>query len=226
MPPPPPAIESEEYAEDYNQVKEFGGAESSIRTDEQTQIAAFWSDNRTGTMAAMHWNAETVMAAQGIEGAELARSLALFAGGMHDAILSLTASKAEYETDRPIAAIHKGDLDGNPLTEGDPSWVMFGNNVPPEDLSFSYASGGGTLGSYFANMVAALIETEEVDIEYRYLDQPGSRAFDNLSDLQAEFGWSRIYNGEHFMHDVKAGWRMSEQIVNYVNSNALLPVGQ
>lgn len=222
LPPPPPAIESEKYAVDYNQVKDFGGMDSAVRTDEQGEIARFWSDNRTGTMAAKHFNAERIIAAQGIEGVEFARSLALFAGGLHDAILSVTASKSAYETDRPIAAIHKGDTDGNPLTKGDPSWVMFGNNVPPEDLSFSYASGGGTLGSYFANMVGSLIGTDDVSFEYQYLDKPDIRNFDSLSDMQAELGQSRIYNGEHFMHDVEAGWRMSEQIVNYISSNALV----
>jgi len=226
LPPPPPAIDSEKYAKDYNQVKDFGGMDSTIRTAEQGETARFWSDNRTGTMAAKHFNAERIIAAQAIEGVEFARSLALFAGGLHDAILSVTASKSAYETDRPIAAIHKGDTDGNPLTEGDPSWVMFGNNVPPEDLSFSYASGGGTLGSYFANMVGYLIETDDVTFEYQYLDQPGTRSFERLSDMQAELGQSRIYNGEHFMHDVEAGCRMSEQIVDYIQSNALRPIAQ
>lgn len=226
MPPPPPEIESEEYAQSYNQVKSLGGMDSTVRTAEQSAIAKFWSDNRTGTMAAKHYNAEKIIAAHGLEGPEFARSLALFAGGQHDAILSLTASKALYETDRPIAAIHKGDTDGNPLTAGDPSWVMFGNNVPPEDLSFSYASGGGTLGSYFANMVGHLIGTNEVTFEYRYLDNPGIRSFERLSDMQVELGQSRIYNGEHFMHDVEAGWRMSEQIADYIHASALLPAAR
>ncbi|WP_428525666.1 vanadium-dependent haloperoxidase [Roseibium sp.] len=226
MPPPPPAIDSEKYAQDYNQVKDFGGMKSTVRTAEQGEIAKFWSDNRTGTMAAKHFNAEKIIAAAGLEGPEFARSLALFAGGQHDAILSVTASKGVYKTDRPVAAIHKGDTDGNPLTAGDPSWVMFGNNVPPEDLSYSYASGGGTLGSYFANMVGHLIGTDDVTFEYRYLDKPGTRNFERLSDMQAELGQSRIYNGEHFMHDVEAGWRMSKQITDYISSNALMQVSQ
>lgn len=226
LPPPPPAIDSDKYTADYIQVKEYGGVGSTERTEEQSEIALFWSDNRTGTMASMHWNAETILAEQKLDGIEFARSMALFAGGLHDAIVSVSASKAVYKTDRPVAAIHKGETDGNPRTQGDPSWIMFGNNVPPEDLSYSYASGGGTLGSYFANMIGRLIATDDVSFDYRHLDNPDTRSFNSLSDMQTEFGWSRIYNGEHFMHDVEAGWRMSEQIADYIYTNALSPVDQ
>jgi hypothetical protein len=40
--PGPPALTSETYARDYNEVKNAGGKVSTIRTDDQTQIARFW----------------------------------------------------------------------------------------------------------------------------------------------------------------------------------------
>ena len=40
----PPAIASEEYAEDYNEVKALGAAVGSARTPEQDLIALFWAD--------------------------------------------------------------------------------------------------------------------------------------------------------------------------------------
>lgn len=227
LPAPPPEIESAEYAKSYNQVKSLGGADSTERTAEQSDIAAFWSDNRTGAMATHTWNAEKILVSQDLEGAELAQSMALFTGGFHDAILSVSASKAVYKTDRPIAAIHKGDDDGNPLTEGDATWLMFGNNTPPESLSYSYASGGGTIGSYFSNLLTHLIGTDEVGFEYSYLHDPNNiRSFERLSDMTMELGLSRIYNGEHFWHDVEAGWLMSKKIADYVHANALTKVGQ
>lgn len=226
MPGPPPAIESNKYAFDYNEVKLLGGANSTERSQEQTETAVFWSDNRTGTMAALTYNAENILAGKDLEGVAFARGMALFAGGLHDALLSVSASKSVYETARPIDAIHGGDADGNARTEGDPTWVMFGNNVPPEDLSFSYASGGGTLSSFFANMIGLILDTDQVNFEFAFLYKPDTRSFESLSDMQLEFGRSRIYNGEHFMHDVEAGWLMSEQIANFVYANSLAPVDQ
>ncbi|MEM1313977.1 MAG: hypothetical protein AAGI51_05440 [Pseudomonadota bacterium] len=174
-------------------------------------------------MAALHWNAETLIAAHVADGPAFARGMALFAGGLHDALLAVGASKTAYQTDRPIAAIRKGGDDGNPGAEGDASWVMFGDNTPPEDVSHCCASGGGTIGGCFANMLDRLVETDEVTFEHRFLDKAGARGFDSLSEMAVEFGRSRICNGEHFRHDVEAGWPMWDKIADHVFSNALTP---
>jgi hypothetical protein len=38
----PPALDSEQYAQDFNEIKEIGALNSQTRTAEQTQIATFW----------------------------------------------------------------------------------------------------------------------------------------------------------------------------------------
>jgi hypothetical protein len=50
-PPPPYSIEHHQYAQDLAEVQLIGTAESTVRSDEQTQIARFWAE----TMATM-WN--------------------------------------------------------------------------------------------------------------------------------------------------------------------------
>src|SRR5262249_41418036 len=40
----PPALDSAEYAAAFNEVKSLGRADSTTRTEEQTQIARFWND--------------------------------------------------------------------------------------------------------------------------------------------------------------------------------------
>ena len=42
---PPPALTSPHYRKDYNEVKALGSSNSTARTQEQTQLARFWSDN-------------------------------------------------------------------------------------------------------------------------------------------------------------------------------------
>jgi hypothetical protein len=43
-PPGPPALDSEKWVANYNEVKTFGAAIGSVRTAEQSQIALFWAD--------------------------------------------------------------------------------------------------------------------------------------------------------------------------------------
>jgi hypothetical protein len=66
-PPGPPSLDSEQYAADYNEVKELGAAVGSTRTEDQTQIALFWADGAGTETPPGHWNsiAQLIAAAQG-----------------------------------------------------------------------------------------------------------------------------------------------------------------
>src|SRR5262245_59330874 len=44
-PDPPPALSSKRFADDYNEVKAFGVATGSLRTDEQTEIGRFYTEH-------------------------------------------------------------------------------------------------------------------------------------------------------------------------------------
>ena len=45
LPDPPPSLQSDEWVEAFNEIKAYGAANSSVRSDEQTTIAKFWSAN-------------------------------------------------------------------------------------------------------------------------------------------------------------------------------------
>src|SRR6266480_3338145 len=66
-PPGPPSLDSEQYAADYNEVKELGAALGSTRTADQTQIALFWADGAGTETPPGHWNsiAQIIAAGQG-----------------------------------------------------------------------------------------------------------------------------------------------------------------
>src|SRR5439155_23277995 len=44
LPAPPPALDSAQYATDFNYTKSVGGTDSTTRTPDQTQLAHFWVD--------------------------------------------------------------------------------------------------------------------------------------------------------------------------------------
>jgi hypothetical protein len=56
LPPPPPALDSQEYAKALNEVKELGAKDSQVRTPEQSEIAVFWSDFSYTAMPPGHWH--------------------------------------------------------------------------------------------------------------------------------------------------------------------------
>ena len=47
-PPPPPALDSPQYAAAFNEVKDFGAVDSTVRTPQQTEVARFW-EGKAGT---------------------------------------------------------------------------------------------------------------------------------------------------------------------------------
>ena len=55
-PPGPPSLDSQQYAEDYNEVKELGALVGSTRTEDQTEIALFWADGAGTETPPGHWN--------------------------------------------------------------------------------------------------------------------------------------------------------------------------
>src|SRR6059036_3606877 len=42
---PPPSLQSDEWVEAFNEIKAYGGTTSSVRSDEETRVAKFWSAN-------------------------------------------------------------------------------------------------------------------------------------------------------------------------------------
>ena len=125
MPRPPPALTSDRYAKDYNEVKALGALTGSTRTPEQTDIAYFYSENFPA-----QWNRTL----RGIANRYLrktgdsARLFALANMAGADALITSWDSKTHYVYWRPLTAIQEGDHDGNPLTAGDPAWQPLINN--------------------------------------------------------------------------------------------------
>jgi hypothetical protein len=154
-----PALSSVEYAEAFQQVKEYGALTSASRTSDQTEIALFWAYDRfgMGPPPILFNNAlDSISAAVGSTLADRARLFALASVAMADAVIA--AWDVKYETDlwRPITAIRADAVhdDENPLTVEDASWTPLG--APDGDPNASagdftppfpaYTSGHATMG--------------------------------------------------------------------------------
>ncbi|MEJ7701201.1 MAG: vanadium-dependent haloperoxidase [Pyrinomonadaceae bacterium] len=119
---PPPAMTSEEYTRDFNEVKTIGSATSTTRTADQTKVAQLWAGvNTTPNLPFGVWNnvARTVAIQRNNTTAENARLFALLNISLHDALQTTFAGKFQYGLWRPVTAIRRADEDGNPDTEPD-----------------------------------------------------------------------------------------------------------
>src|SRR5712671_6379420 len=118
-PDPPIALESKEWATDYNEIKEYGGLNSTKRTAEQTETARFWL---IGAPAAYHPFARQLATAKQMSVIDSARFMTLVAVGLNDAIIAVLDAKYHYDFWRPVTAIRNGDIDNNPATEREATW--------------------------------------------------------------------------------------------------------
>ena len=127
--PPPPALDSQQWATEFNEVKSLGRATGSTRTDEQTYIARWWQ-----SAPVLSWNevARQLIARTGLDAADSARLLALQNLSGADAAINCWNDKYHYDFWRPWNAIPRASEDGNPATEPDPTWTALLTAPYPE----------------------------------------------------------------------------------------------
>ena len=121
-PGPPPALTSQTWVRDYNEIKALGGKYSTRRTPEQTEIARFWE----ATMPPIYH--VIVRSVANMPGREVTRNARVFMAvtqATDDALIAVLGAKYHDNFWRPVTAIRNGDSDGNDATEREPSWTPF-----------------------------------------------------------------------------------------------------
>ncbi len=192
--PPPPDMDSAEYAAALNDVKALGSANSATRTADQTEQAQFWADGSGSYTPPGHWNAIAQQVAAD-SGNSLAANVRLFAQlnvALADAAIACWDTKYTYTTWRPVDAIRNADIDGNPATEADPAWNSLLINPAHPD----YVSGHST----FSGAAAAVLTSVFGDVPFSTTSftLPGvTRDFTSFAAAADESGRSRVYGGIH-----------------------------
>jgi hypothetical protein len=211
----PLALNSEQYARDYNEIKEIGSLNSTTRTAEQSQIALFW---RASPAAIWSPVIRQVVTARSLDLSSTARAYALVYLAMTDAGFACWDAKYVYNFWRPQAAIRRGDEDGNDATAQDATWAPFLATPPHPE----YPSGHSTLSSATAEI-----------LEMLFGDNPGvplvvtisgiTREWDTFSEGVDEVIDARVYSGIHFRTSDEVGARQGRQVAQFVSTHALQP---
>ncbi len=217
-PDPPPALDSEKYARDYNEVLLVGAVGSAMRTTEQTQIAQFWRASPTAL-----WNPllREALISRGDGLASTTRVMALFYLAASDASVACWESKYIYNFWRPQVAIARGNEDGNDGTIGDPAWRPLIMTPPHPDYVSGHTANSGAMAfvlkSIFGDNPGYVIEaTSSTAAGFVRRWPTFSAGVDEVID-------ARVYSGIHFRTADVVGARLGRQIAQFVLTHALNP---
>jgi len=206
-PGPPPALTSQTWTRDFNEIKALGGRNSTQRTPEQTAIAKFWE----ATGPAVYWPvARSVAAVPGRDVTDNARLLAGAAVAMDDAVTAVFDAKYTYNFWRPVTAIRNADLDGNDATMPEPGWLPFIDTPMHPEYPCAHCIVSSALG---AVLVAEIGTGPTPTLSSASPTAGGTvRTWTSVSDFTQEVAFARILDGVHYRNSTEVGSAMGKQI--------------
>ena len=193
-----PALRSGKYAQDFNEVKDLGRLDSSVRSAEQTSVARFWTDHDIP-----QWNRSLLRLAdaRGLTSIERARMLAMahVAGG--DAMIGCFAAKYDHLSWRPLHAIQRADTDDNPDTMPDPSWqpLLTTPNHP------EYPSAHACHTAAIAEALENFFGYGRIPFSVNSLVTGETHYYNEFSEVVAEVNNARVWAGFHFRYSQEDG---------------------
>jgi hypothetical protein len=217
-PKPPVALDSAEWATDYNEIKDYGAQRSTRRSEQQTETARFWL---IAGPAAYHPFTRQLVTIKQMDVVDSARFMAYVALGLNDAYIAVLDAKYHYNFWRPITAIRNGDIDGNPATELDATWQPIANTPMHPEYPCAHCILSGTI----AGIVKASLGSELIpEIEMTSPTAPGVKhRFTDMMAFTAEVANARIWSGFHYRSSTRVGTEMGRQIGDYVVKNVMKP---
>jgi hypothetical protein len=222
LPDPPPALTSDGYARDYNEVKLIGQDTSPARTQDQTQIAHFWAEpspsgwSRVGNLVSARYRYDLHTTA---------RLQALLNMAMADGFIVGWFQKRHFAFWRPVTAIRKADIDGNPSTEPDLSWLSLRPTPPLPD----YPSTHSVLGGGAAEILRRFTGTDVFPfcmVSTTSTPAGTERCWASFTQAELENAESRVLAGFHFRFAIETGVKVGRKIGQFATRHALRPLSR
>ena len=211
----PPALDGDQYTEEFDEVKSMGSIDSTLRSTDQTDSCRFWQASSPTFL----WNrvALDLIAAGDNDLSDHARLLALMNLATTDAQIACWDSKYVYEFWRPVTAIRLADTDGNDDTVVDTGWTPLLVTPPhPEYTSgHSSASAGAAtvLAAYFGDATSFTVKSQT--------DLSWTRSFSSFSGAVDEVADARVFAGIHFRAACSVGVEIGTGVAEYVMANVM-----
>lgn len=230
LPAPPPQLESDEYAEDFNDVKSVGRIDSTTRTDDQAKLAQSIAGsgayfNHANPLVIWLNVIRDVAAADRLSLAKTARLFALVTASMHDSLQTSQTSKFVYRLWRPETAVPAADIDNNPATVAEAGW----RPLLPTPPYPSHSSNASCIGVGAARMLANVFDTDAKSFTATwYVTGPPrtvvySKPYTTFSAFGQDMGSSRIWGGIHYRFEIDASEVACTQVADYVFDHYMRP---
>jgi hypothetical protein len=233
---PPPSLQSDQWAEAFNEIKAYGAADSSIRSNEQTAIARFWSANVIRQYNRAWRDLAAVRGLGLLASARLAAMVNLVGA---DALGSALYAKYHYLFWRPVTAIDPAAVvadgfvpvpgydDRNPATVERTGWrpLLTTPNHP------EYPAAHGVITSAMAEVFSIYLDTNRIDLDLHGFDAAGPagnlnavRHYDRPNDLRHEIIGARLWAGLHYRFSSVAGVVLGRKVAKFDLRHAFQPV--
>lgn len=218
-PPPPPAMGSERYGRDVEEVRRLGGRSSQERSELQTLVARYRQafDIAPSIRFAMDRPGRRLV--------DKARFLALFEMAYDDAVQAMIVAKQHYGFWRPITAIRNADRDDNAATQRDPAWVPLVPTPNFEEYPCGHCAVAGVIAETMKSAsgwpagepvrVGSMLNPDSVLLTVADWDR-----------WAADVSNSRLYGGVHYRFSNEAGEALGREAARRVMAGLLPPVGK
>jgi hypothetical protein len=214
-PAPPPALDSETWTKDLNEIREIGGRTSTKRTAEQTTIGRFWL--LTGARTYNPIVRQAAMA-KDMDVVDCARLFALTSIAGNDAIVAVFDAKFHYNFWRPVTAIRNADMTMNPATPRDESWLPLGDTPMHPEYPCAHCITSAAISTVLQNIVG----DDFGEFSLTSPTAPGiTRKWSRLQDYSDEVASARIYAGFHYRFSAEVGKDMGKKIGELVVATQL-----
>lgn len=213
---PPPSLDSDVWARDFNEVKRLGGIDSKDRTKEQQTEALFWvgqSNEMLIDQAAERRNWTFL---------QTARLYAMLEMSIDDSTLAVAESKYHHNFWRPITSIRRAELDGRDDTTVDAGWSPFRRTPNHPEYPCAHCTRGGGTAEILEN------EVEVMDGEtFRVFDPRTPDNYITISsfaEFEQRMSDSRIYIGAHYRSSNEAGEKMGRDVAKIARQKFAVPL--
>jgi len=217
MPPPPPALTSERYARDYEEVRRLGGRDSTERTAEQTLIARHRQGFDLSPMV------RHVTDRPGRRQVDNARLLALYQMAFDDAVQAMIIAKYRYDFWRPVTAIRNGDLDGNEATQADPNWLPLLPNPNFQEYPCGHCAAVAVQAEVL-KLAGGLSANTPVRVAVGGNPNMVVQTVKSWDEIVRQVSDSRMLGGVHYRFSNEAAEAMGRQAARLAESTILRPL--
>lgn len=217
----PPSLTSAQWAQEFNEVKEYGALNGSSRTPQQTEIGQFYLEHPGRQL---NRNIRDIATAQGLSVPDSARFSAQTYVIIADSMITCFNSKYHYNFWRPVTAIRAADTDGNDATQPDAAWLPFANTPNHPE----YPAAHGCVTGSLAQSVERFFGTDKINVTLTSTAVPGvplaKHTFASTRDMAKEVTDARVYGGMHYRTAGVHGTVIAEKVAAWVSERYFRPV--